>query len=129
MAFEGHLNGFTFRLDASKEFGGDDSGMRPKGLLLSSLAGCTAMDVIAVLNKMRQPVSSFEVSTRAELSETKPKRFTKITVIYSLFGEGLDPGRVRRAVLLSEEKMCGVSATLKPQVELEHEIWLNGERI
>ncbi len=127
MAFDAHLNGHTFIIDAEERVGGRDLGPRPKGLTLVSLAGCTAMDVISILRKMRVEVTHFEVSARAVLAPEHPKKFEEIVVRYEVEGPNPDPAKVRRAVELSEERYCGVSATLKPAVKLSSEIVINGE--
>lgn len=112
-----------------KEVGGRNKGPAPKGLTLVSLAGCTAMDVISILQKMREPVDSFEVATEAEVAEDHPKKILKILIKYILTGQKLSKEKVMRAVELSEENYCGVSATLRPAVKLSSEIYINGEKI
>lgn len=129
MAFEVALDGHRFTLDAAPGDGGQDLGPRPKGLVLSALAGCTGMDVISILTKMRQKVTGLRVSADGDTTEEHPRRFTTIRVRYEIEGEGLDLDKVRRAVQLSEERYCGVSATLRPSVEIRPEILVNGERI
>lgn len=129
MAFDAHLEGTRFTLDADPEFGGQGLGPKPKGLLLTSLIGCTAMDVIAILAKMRLHPERFEVSARGELAARHPKKYEEITVTYDLEGRDVTPDRLLRAVSLSTERYCGVFATLKPTVELHIEVILNGERI
>ncbi len=129
MAFEAHLDGHTFHIDADPKVGGEDRGPKPKGLTLTSLAGCTGMDVISILTKMKQPVDSFEVSVDAQLTDEHPKQFKAMTIHYRLTGEGIDAERVARAVYLSEERYCGVSATLKSSVEINSEISINGEAV
>ena len=126
MAFDVELEGFHFAIDADAEFGGRGLGPKPKGLLLSSLIGCTAMDVIAILGKMRVVPATFEVSADSVLTDDHPKKFQTITLRYSFTGDDLPPNKVRRAVSLSEERYCGVRATLAPVVEIGHEIWVNG---
>jgi putative redox protein len=126
MAFEAELDGHRFTLDASPANGGSDLGPRPKGLTLTSLAGCTAMDVVSILQKMRQTIDRFEVEVEGTLSEEHPKRFTGMVVRYKLDGT-IDADKARRAVQLSEERYCGVSATLRPAVPIRSEIVLNGE--
>lgn len=126
MAFDAELEGFHFTIDADEQFGGRNLGPRPKGLLATALIGCTAMDVIAILGKMRVAVDAFEVSADAVLTDEHPKTFTAITVRYAFRGADLPLGKLRRAVALSEERYCGVRATLAPVVELRHEIWVNG---
>ncbi len=128
MAFTAHIDGFEFTIDASPRVGGQDRGPRPKGLTLISLAGCTAMDVVSILRKMKQDVTGFSVEVGGELADEHPRKFDAITVRYRLEGN-IDPDRARRAVALSEDRYCGVSATLKPGVPMQTEIWINGERL
>ncbi len=129
MAFEAHLDGFTFTIDAGESVGGRNLGPKPKGLTLTSLAGCTAMDVISILAKMRVPLDSFQVSADADLADSHPKKFEKIVIRYFFTGQDIPSDRVERAVQLSEERYCGVSATLSPSVELASEIFINGEKV
>jgi putative redox protein len=129
MAFRAALDGHEFIIDAAPKVGGSDLGPRPKGLTLVSLAGCTGMDVISILGKMRVPVQKFRVETEALLAEEHPKKFLEIKVIYSFDGPGIDPAALRKAIALSEEKYCGVHATLAPAVAFRHEIVLNGEKV
>lgn len=129
MAFDAELEGFHFTIDADEQYGGRNLGPRPKGLLATALVGCTAMDVIAILDKMRIKVDAFDVSADATLGEEHPKTFESITVRYSFRGSDLPEHKLRRAVQLSEERYCGVRATLEPVVRMNHEIWVNGERI
>lgn len=127
MTFEVEQDGHHFLIDAGAQVGGRDKGPRPKGLLLSALAGCTAMDVISILKKMRVPVERFAVRVEGELTEEHPKRFTTITVHYEIEGpEEMSEKKIKRAVQLSEEAYCGVSATLRPGVELKTKIRVNG---
>jgi putative redox protein len=129
MAFEAALDGFTIAMDADPKVGGQGRGPKPKGLTLVSLGGCTAMDVISILRKMKQPIDSFAIHVGSTLAEDHPKKFEVITVRYELTGEGIDPGRVKRAVDLSNERYCGVHASLEPGVELRSEIVINGELV
>lgn len=126
MAFEVELNGHKFMIDAEEKFGGKNRGPRPKGLLLSALGGCTAMDVISILQKMRCKVDRCEVTVTGELAEDHPKRFLTAHVKYELWGSELPENKVKRAVRLSEETYCGVSATLRPSVGMTSEILVNG---
>ena len=127
MAFEAEADGHRFNIDANSEAGGHDLGPRPKTLLLSSLAGCTAMDVISILQKMRLNVTGLQVTADGVVTDEHPRRFTRIVLRYAVTGQDLPPERVRRAVELSQERYCGVSATLRPGVELVSEIVLNGQ--
>ena len=92
-------------------------GATPMELLAVSLAGCTSMDVVSILVKMRQPLESFRVEVRGEKAEEHPKRFTSLEVVYYLKG-ALDEQKVRRAIELSETKYCSVEATLKPALPI-----------
>lgn len=129
MAFDAHLDGSTFVIDAGEEFGGRGLGPKPKGLLLTALVGCTALDVISILAKMRVEVDSFEVSAKGDLADEHPRKFVKIRVTYRVEGQDVDVKKLIRAVELSNERYCGVSATLKPTVEIENEILLNGATV
>ena len=127
MSFTAKLDGFDIIIDADESVGGKNLGPRPKGLTLISLAGCTGMDVISILKKMRVDVDSFEVSTEASLTEEHPKRFKSIKLIYEFKGTDIPLDKVKKAVSLSEERYCGVSETLKPKVEITNEIRINGK--
>ena len=129
MAFEAQLEGFSLVIDASPEVGGKGLGPRPKGLTLTALAGCTAMDVVSILQKGRVAMDRFEVSVDGTLAEEHPKRFLQMTVTYRLWGRDIPADKVQRAVQLSEEKYCGVSATLAPTVTMKREIWVNDQKL
>jgi len=129
MAFDAELEGMKFQIDAAAEFGGRGLGPKPKGLLLTSLIGCTGMDVVAILGKMRLQPSKVDVSAEGDLTEEHPKRFAKVRMRYDIEGESLPAKKVARAVQLSEERYCGVRASLAPEVEVVSEVWLNGEKL
>jgi putative redox protein len=129
LAFRAHLDGFDFVIDGTPEAGGRNLGPRPKGLTLVSLLGCTAMDVISILGKMKVKVEKFAVTAEATLAEEHPKKFLAIKVIYAFTGPGLASEPLRKAIALSEEKYCGVRATLTPAVRISHEIFVNDQKI
>ncbi|MGM0576858.1 MAG: OsmC family protein [Myxococcota bacterium] len=129
MAFDVDLGGFSFTIDAHEAVGGRGLGPLPKGLTLSSLAGCTAMDVISILRKMKVEVTEFDVSADATMTTEHPKRFDTITLTYRVDGPDPSPKKVLRAVQLSEERYCGVSASLRPTVHIESRVFINGERV
>ena len=122
MLFTGELNGFEIPIDADEGVGGQNKGPRPKGLMLTSLAGCTAMDVISILRKMRIEPVEFSVDVETELTDEHPKVFKKVLITYRLKGEGIDRAKVEKAVNLSQDRYCGVSAMLRKAVPIEHEI-------
>lgn len=123
MAFESTVNGHTIPLDADESVGGKNRGPRPKPLLLTALAGCSAMDVISLLKKMRQPVSFFNIEVEGDVGEEHPKTYTKIALVYQFKkSDELDESKVEKAVNLSQERYCGVSAMLKPVSEVSYRI-------
>jgi putative redox protein len=112
LAFEGSgRSGFTVSLDTIAEEGGG-SGFSPMELLLVSLAGCTAMDVISILKKKRQNVTGFEVRAHGVRADEHPKIYTDITLEYIVCGCHVDPKAVERAIELSETKYCSVNGML-----------------
>jgi putative redox protein len=129
MAFEAYLDGFNFTIDADKQSGGENKGPKPKGLTLVSLAGCTAMDVISILQKMRVTVDAFEVATDAVIANDHPKRILEVLIKYSFKGKNVPVDKVKHAIELSQENYCGVSATLKPSVKLSYQIIINDQVI
>lgn len=122
MFFHGDLQGFDIPVDAAEQFGGQNLGPQPKGLMLTSLVGCTAMDVISMLRKMKSEPEEFSVEAETELTDEHPKVFKSILITYRLKGSGLDKAKVEKAVKLSQEKYCGVSAMLRKAVPIEHKI-------
>ena len=119
MRFEGTASsGHTLILDSAPEHGGQNAGFRPMELLLVGLAGCTAMDVISILNKKRAEVTGFEVNVRGERAETHPRVYTRIHVEYVVRGPEIPPQAVERAIQLSEEKYCSASAMLGEVAEI-----------
>ena len=95
----------------------EGSGTRPMDLLAVALGGCTAMDVLSILNKMRQPVEAFTIEVNGERAEEHPKRYTSLEVVYRFKGD-LDEAKVARAIELSETRYCSVEATLRPAVPI-----------
>lgn len=112
MAFEAEIDGHTIVMDATEKVGGQNLGPTPKPLLMASLGGCTAMDVISLAKKMRQEVESFEIEMEADLTEEHPMRYTDIKMIYKFKGNNLNREKLEKAVSLSQNRYCGVSATL-----------------
>jgi putative redox protein len=122
MAFKTDINGHEMTIDASTEGGGENRGPRPKPLMLVALAGCTGMDVVSILKKMRVEVEAFSVKVVGDMTEEHPKHFTRMHVIYEFKGKDLPMDKLVKAVTLSDEKYCGVSATLKKGLKITHEI-------
>lgn len=108
--------GHSLVMDGSVAAGGDGTGWRPVELLLTGLAGCTAFDVISILEKKREDVRDLEVIVDGRLSTGEhPHYYESIDILYRVTGVGVKPESVARAVELSEGKYCSVRATLGPQ--------------
>jgi len=122
MAFEADVNGFKIMIDADPAVGGENRGPRPKPLTLVSLAGCTGMDVISILKKMRIEPEYFNVAVEGDMTEEHPKYYHKIHVIYELKGIDIDMEKVEKAVNLSRDRYCGVFALLVKGAEITYEI-------
>ena len=122
MAFEAQIDGFTLMMDSVPEAGGRGLGPTPKPVLMASLGGCTGMDVISLARKMRQEVESLEIKLSADLTEEHPKKYTAIHLTYVFKGRDLDPEKLKKAIDLSMEKYCGVSATLRGGVAISYGI-------
>jgi len=125
LSFDVELDGHRCKVDADKEFGGEDRGPKPKGLVLAALAGCTGMDVASILRKMRMSWDSLALEVDAEMADEHPKVYTHITVRYVFRGEQLDRAKIERAVALSRDKYCGVMAMLRKAAEIDTEILIN----
>ncbi len=109
-------SGHDLLLDAGADIGGQNSGPSPVEMVLVALGGCGAMDVISILRKMRQDVTSYDVSVVAQRAEEHPKVFTSITMTHALAGASLEPDNVQRAITLSMTRYCPVFAMLSPTV-------------
>lgn len=122
MSFDAHVNGHTITIDAEEKVGGRDLGPRPKNLTLVSLGGCTAMDVISILTKMRVKPDAFRVEVEGELTEEHPKYYHYIKIYYFFKGKDLPMDKIEKAITLSETRYCGVTAMLEKVAKMEHEI-------
>jgi putative redox protein len=121
-AFEADVNGFKLLLDTACDAGGQNLGPRPKQLMLVALAGCTGMDVISILRKMRIEPEYFNVAVEGDPAEEHPKYYKKINVIYELKGKDIDLEKVDKAINLSRDRYCSVFAMLKHEAEISYEI-------
>jgi putative redox protein len=122
MAFEANIDEHKVLFDASPEVGGKNAGPRPKPFLMASLAGCTGMDVVSLLKKMKVEFKSFNLKVEGNLTEEHPKHYTAMHLIYEFTGDDLPMDKIKHAIELSQEKYCGVSATLRKAVEITYEI-------
>ena len=122
LAFEAEVDGHKVYMDSSMEHGGKNTGPRPKPLMMVALAGCTAMDVAAILKKMKIELEEFTVDVEGDVSEDHPKRFLEMKVIYRVKGKDLNRKNIEKAVDLSANKYCGVSANYSKAFPITHEI-------
>lgn len=122
MAFSGITSsGHEIIMDAAEAVGGQNSGARPMELLLHAVAGCTGIDIISILKKMRLEPSSFQMEVRGERAEDQPKRFTDLNIHYALEGE-LPEDKVIRAIELSKDNYCSVSHSLNATITVSYSI-------
>ena len=122
MAWEFEADGHKLKFDADPSVGGENLGPKPKPFMLYALAGCTGMDVVSILKKMRVEVKDMNVSVEAEMTEDHPKQYTSMHVIYTFTGKDLPIEKLQKAVNLSEERYCGVSAVYKKVMPVTNEI-------
>jgi putative redox protein len=122
MSFVGESgSGHSVVMDGPPDFGGRNIGVRPMEMLLLGLGGCTAFDVVNILQRSRQPVSGCEVELEAERAEKDPKVFTRIHIHFIVSGRELASDRVERAIQLSAEKFCSASIMLGKTADITHD--------
>lgn len=129
-AFVKQLRGITFvgktdtnhwiTMDGPENFYGSNSGIRPKELILLSLAGCTGSDVVAILQKKRVKLDNLEINITAEQQETHPQVYNKIHIEFLFYGKDISEKDVERAIDLSQTTYCSVTAMLQKSVEITH---------
>ena len=120
--FEGVAgSGHRVTMDVAPEVGGRNLGLRPMEMVLLGLGGCTAIDVLHMLRKGRQPITDMRVELDAERADDAPKVFTRIHLHFVLTGAGLDPHKIERAINLSASKYCSASMMLNKTAEITHD--------
>ena len=107
-------------MDGPENFGGSDAGIRPKELILLSLAGCTGSDVIVILQKKKVKLDDFEMNITAEMADEHPQVNTKINIEFVFYGKDIQEKDVERAIELSQTKYCSVTHMLNKSVEITH---------
>lgn len=122
MKFEAQVGNHTLKLDGSPEVGGEDLGMRPKPLMLVALAGCSGMDVVSLLRKMRVEFSSLEIKVEGNLTDTVPSYYDAMHIIYIFKGNNLPLDKLQKVTSLSYEKYCGVAFVYKEVMPVTYEI-------
>ena len=114
-------SGHSITMDGPPEIGGENLGVRPMEMLLLGVAGCTMIDVVTTLKKMRQDLTNFETKLSAERADEHPKVFTDIHIQFIVKGQDLDPKKVEKAITLSAEKYCSASIMLGKTASITHD--------
>ncbi|QCX40680.1 OsmC family protein [Aureibaculum algae] len=123
MKFEStNPSGLNLMIDAGPDDGGKGEGYRPKALMLSALAGCSGLDVVSLLKKMRAEVDEFNIDITAELTEEHPKYFKKVHVVYNFYGSDFKKDKIEKSVNLSVDRYCGVMEMFRQFAEVTTEI-------
>lgn len=125
MAFQAEIGPHSFLIDARAEHGGLESGPPPKDLMLTALAGCAAMDVIAILRKMRAEPASLAVRATAELTDGHPRVFRDMAVHVEATG-AIPAEKLWKAVAMSRDRYCGVAAMLRAHGPIAYHVTLDG---
>jgi len=118
-------SGYEFTMFDKSQDNGDVVGFAPKALMLSSLAGCSGLDVVSLLEKMRAEVANFKIEVTAELTDEHPKFYNKVKVDYHFTDSELQPEKIQKAVNLSVTKYCGVMEMFRQFADVEIEIFLH----
>ena len=113
-------SGHAIVMDGAPEAGGRNIGVRPMEMLLLGLGGCTAFDIVMILERMREKVTGLDIALEADRATEDPKVFTHVKLIYKIKGRNLKPANVERAVTLSAEKYCSASAMFGKTAKIEH---------
>jgi len=125
MVFESdNPSGETLFMDAPDE-GIENKGLRPKALMLSSLAGCSGLDVVSLLKKMRADVNDFKMVVHGELTEEHPRYYHKVVVEYHFYGSDLQEDKINKAVKLSVDQYCGVMEMFRQFAKVTTEVYLH----
>jgi putative redox protein len=122
MSFTVSINGHELVIDASAASGGSNQGPRPKSLMLAALAGCTGMDVVSILKKMRVEFDDFRVKVEGNVTEEHPMHFDHMHIIYTIKGKDIPEDKVNKAISLSQEKYCGVSYNYRQAMKITYEL-------
>tara|TARA_R110001632_G_scaffold175929_3_gene295624 strand:+ start:4091 stop:4516 length:426 start_codon:yes stop_codon:yes gene_type:complete len=126
MLFESdNPSGHSVLIDTSPEHGGENKGLGPKALMLSSLAGCSGLDVVSLLKKMRAEVADFKMVVHGELTEEHPKYYHKVSVEYHFYGSDLQEDKINKAVALSVDQYCGVMEMFRQFAKVTTDVYLH----
>lgn len=129
MSFDALVTGHHIIMDVGSESGGRDSGPRPKAMLLASLMGCSGMDIVSILKKMKVEDYSFEMKADGDTAEDHPMVYTNIVLQFMFKGDDLPEDKIVKAVSLSTEKYCAVNAMLKKTAEIKVQVFINDSEV
>lgn len=129
LTFDTEVNGHHFYMDADSQWGGRDKGPRPKPLLLSALSGCSGMDIVSILNKMKVEGYRFRMEADADSNEEHPVVYTTIRLNFFFDGDDLPADKILKAVRLSTEQYCGVNAMLKKSATVDVKVYINDQEV
>lgn len=122
VAFNINADKHTITVDAPIESGGENRGIRPKMLILASLGGCTGVDIVSILHKMKVNLTGLKIAVEGTLTEDHPKVYESIILKYIFSGKELEKTKLQKAIELSQKKYCGVTAMLRNSVKISYEI-------
>ncbi len=108
-------------MGAPEELGGFGAGSRPMEVVLMGIAGCAAMDILAILKKKRVPLKGFDLRVEAERADEHPQVYTEINFHFTFTGRGIQSKDIDRAIQLTDEKYCGATAMIKPKVKVTYQ--------
>ncbi len=129
MTFDAEVSGHHVIMDADTQWGGMDRGPRPKPLILAALSGCSGMDVVSILEKMRVQNYQFRVDVEADSTNDHPIVYHTIRMLFHFHGEDLPPEKLIKAVHLSVDRYCGVYAMLKRAANINVKVFLNDKEL
>ncbi len=129
MQFNALVNGHTIIMDGPERVGGEDNGPIPKPFVLTALSGCTGMDIVSILRKLRKEVKELNMIVTGELSAQQPIEYTAMHIVYDFKGDEACKDAALNAVNLSQEKYCGVSHMLKKALPVTWKVNYNGVQI
>lgn len=122
LTFESTNPGGLIQIDGDTDFGGDNHGLRPKAMMLASLAGCSAIDIAGLLEKMRVKIDTFTIDVEGDLTDEHPKYYHRVRVAYNFIGNDLDHAKLQKIVELSVEKYCGVMEMFRRFAKIDIQI-------
>jgi putative redox protein len=122
MHFESTVNNHIIHMDKLPQHGGDDTGPRPKPLMLTAVAGCIGMEIAGIMEKMRLKIETLEIDTTGELTNDHPKMYKEVHIIFKIKSAASDKDKIERAIYLAVDKYCGVVAMFRQFAKVTTEL-------